>query len=128
MPLAMVADYPEAYQNQPGLEFISKVPTVWDETKVLSGEVANYIVMARRNGDTWYLGAMTNWDPRNLKVPLSFLGSGEFEAQVFADGADADKVATSLSVTKTRVNAGDTFNAHLAPGGGVAVILTPITN
>jgi alpha-glucosidase len=117
MPLAMVADYPEAYRHQPGLEFIAKVPTVWDETRVLSGEVAKYIVIARHSGNAWYLGAMTNWDPRDVQVPLSFLGSGEFEAQVFADGADADKVATSLNVTKARMKAGDTFSIHLAPGG-----------
>jgi alpha-glucosidase len=124
-PLVMVSDYPEAYQEGLGIEFIEKVPTVWDETKVLSGEVAKYIVIARQNGNTWYLGAMTNWDPRNLEVPLSFLGSGEYEAQIFADGADADKVATNISLTRKRVRSGEKLPIHLAPGGGAAVIITP---
>jgi alpha-glucosidase len=124
-PLGMLADYPGAYENQPGIEFIEKVPTVWDETRVLYGEVGKYIAMARQKGSAWYLGAMTNWDARDLEVPLSFLGSGEYDAQVFADGADADKVGTSLSVTTKRVKAGDKLPIHLAPGGGVAVIFMP---
>ena len=124
-PLVMVSDYPEAYQDGLGIEFIEKVPTVWDETKVLSGEVAKYIVTARQKGKNWYLGAMTNWDPRDVAIPLSFLGSGEYEAQIFADGADADKVATSVSVTRKRVRSGEKLAVHLASGGGVAIIFTP---
>ena len=60
---------------------------------------------------------MTNWDPRDLEIPLSFLGAGEFEAQIFADGADADKVATSVAISKKPVKAGDKLTIHLAPGG-----------
>jgi len=125
-PLAMVSDYPEAYRNQPGIEFLEKVPTVWDDTKVLNGEVGKYITIARQHGTAWYLGAMSNWDTRDFEIPLSFLGTGEYEAQIFADGADADKVATSLSITKKQVRGGDKLPVHLAPGGGVAVIVTPV--
>jgi alpha-glucosidase len=123
--LAMVSDHPEAYKNQPGIEFIEKVPTVWDETKVLNGEPAKYITIARRTGDTWFVGSMTNWDARDVEIPLGFLGTGEYEAEIFADGADADQVATSLDVTKKRVTLDDKLSIHLAPGGGLAVILTP---
>ncbi len=126
-PLAMVSDYPEAYENQPGIEFIEKVPTVWDDTKVLNGEPGKYITVARRNGDNWYLGAVTNWDARDLEIPLNFLGSGEYEAWIFADGPDADKVATSLSITKKRLKASDKLNLHLAPGGGAAIIVVRVT-
>jgi alpha-glucosidase len=126
-PLAMVSDYPEAYENQPGIEFIEKVPTVWDDTKVLNGEPGKYITVARRNGDSWYVGAMTNWDARDLEIPLNFLGSGEYEAQIFADGPDADKVAPSLSITKKRLKASDKLNLHLAPGGGAAIIVVRVT-
>src|SRR3972149_9714464 len=122
-PLAMLSDYPEAYDNQPGIEFLEKVPTVWDETKVLNGEPARYITVARRRGSEWYLGAMTNWDARDLEIPLDFLGHGEYEARVFADGADADKLASSLTISKKRLKAGDRLSVHLAPGGGVAVAL-----
>ena len=123
-PLVMVSDYPEAYEGQPGFEFIEKVPTVWDDTKVLSGEPGQFVTIARQKGDGWFIGSMTNWDSRDLELPLSFLGAGEYEAQIFADGADADKVATSLSITKKRVKASDKLNIHLAPGGGAAVIFT----
>ncbi|MBN2579069.1 MAG: glycoside hydrolase family 97 protein [Pirellulales bacterium] len=122
-PLVMVSDYPEAYKNQPGLEFIEKVPTVWDDTKVLNGEPARFITVVRRKDQTWYLGAMTNWDARDLELPLDFLGPGEFEVQLFADGPDADKEAASLRITTQRVNADDKLHLHLAPGGGAAGIL-----
>ena len=125
-PLVMVSDYPEAYEGQPGLEFIKSVPTVWDETRVLGGEPAKFVAVARRSGNGWYLGAMTNWDGRDLEYPLGFLGAGEYEAQVFADGPDADKVATSLETVRKKVTAGDKLSLRLAPGGGAAVILTPV--
>ena len=124
-PLVMVSDYPEAYKNQPGLEFIENVPTVWDDSKVLSGEPGKFIVMARRNGNKWYLGAMTNWDARDLEIPLSFLGEGRYEAWIFADGADADKVGTSVGISKKGMKAGENLKLHLAPGGGAAVIISP---
>ena len=124
-PLVMLSDYPEDYDHNPGMEFLDKVPTVWDETKVLNGEPARYVTIGRRHGDTWYLGAMTNWDARDLDVPLSFLGAGEYEAQIFADGADADKVATSLTISRRKVKTGEKLTLHLAPGGGAAVIFSP---
>jgi alpha-glucosidase len=124
--LTMVADYPEAYENQPGIEFIEKVPTVWDDTKVLSGEPGKYIAMARQSGSEWYLGAMTDWDARDIDVSLKFLGSGEYEAQIFTDGPEADKEATSLSITKQRVTASDVLKLRMAPGGGSAVIISPV--
>ncbi len=81
-PLVMVSDYPEAYEGQAGLEFIEKVPTVWDETRVVGGVPAEFVAMARRSGDSWYVGAMTNWDARDIEVPLGFLGAGRrYEAQ-----------------------------------------------
>jgi len=124
-PLMVVADHPEAYKGQPGIEFIRKVPTVWDVTKVLNGEVGKFITITRQKDSVWFLGAMTNWDARDLELPLDFLGVGEFDAQIFADGADADRVATSLSISTKRVKASDKLNVHLASGGGLAVIFTP---
>jgi alpha-glucosidase len=124
-PLVMLSDYPEAYDDNPGMEFLDKVPTVWDETKVLNGEPARYVTIARRHGDTWYLGAMTNWDARDLEIPLDFLGANRYEAQIFADGPDADKVATSLTISRKRMEMADKLTLHLAPGGGAAVIFKP---
>ena len=124
-PLEMLADYPEDYLNQLGFEFLEKVPTVWDETRVLNGDPSEYITIARRNGHDWYLGSMANWTPRDLTVPLSFLGPGEWDAQIFADGPNADQNAKSLSISTKRLTAKDTLPLHLAPGGGAAVIFTP---
>ena len=69
-PLMMVSDSPEAYRGAMGTDFIRQVPTSWDETRVLAGEVAEYVVIARRLGKDWYIGAMTNWTPRHLSIPL----------------------------------------------------------
>lgn len=125
-PLVMVSDYPEAYEGQPGITFIERVPVVWDDTKVLGGEPARYVAMARKAGETWYLGAMTNWDARDLSYPLSFLGSGAYDVEVFADGPNADKEGTDLRIAKQRLTSRDTLSLHLAPGGGAAVVLTPV--
>jgi alpha-glucosidase len=131
-PLVMLSDYPESYDDKPGMEFLEKVPTVWDHTKVLNGEPAKYVTIARQHGSAWFLGAMTNWDARDLEIPLDFLsapagGTAQaYEAEIFADGPDADKVATSLTISKKRVTASDKLTIHLAPGGGVAVIFTPV--
>jgi alpha-glucosidase len=123
MPLAMLADYPEAYEGAPEFEFIEKVPTVWDDTKVLNGEPAKLVTIARRHGDTWYVGSITNWDSRDFVLPLNFLEQGKYQAKIFADGANADKVATSVTVSERLVTGNDTLKVHLAPGGGWAAIL-----
>jgi len=125
-PLEMLSDYPESYDHNPGMEFLDKVPTVWDETRVLNGEPAKYVTLARRHEQIWYLGAMTNWDDRDLEVPLSFLGSGAYAAEIFADGPDADQVATSLQMFKKRISSNETLHVHLASGGGYAAIFTPV--
>lgn len=122
-PLVMVSDYPEAYEGQPGLEFIEQVPTVWDDTKVLAGEPGKFVVVARRKGDDWYIGAMTGWEGRDLDLPLDFLSEGDYQAAIFADGPDAATEGTSLEVTKKTVQAGDRLLLRLAPGGGAAVML-----
>jgi len=125
-PLAMLADYPEAYDHNPGIEFLDNVPTVWDDTKVLNGEPAQYVTIARLHGDAWFVGSMTNWDARDLELPLNFLGTGEYEAQIFSDGPEADKVGTSLTISTKRVQPSDKLSVRLAPGGGLAVIFRPL--
>jgi alpha-glucosidase len=121
-PLSMVSDYPEIYDHKPEMEFLEKVPTVWDETKVVNGDPSKYVTIARRQGADWFLGSMTNWDPRDMEIPLSFLGEGEFETEIFADGADAGAIPTNVTISRQQVKAGDKITIHLAPGGGAAVI------
>jgi alpha-glucosidase len=123
--LQMVADTPSAYRGQPGAEFIRAVPTNWDETRVLAGEIGKYVVVARRRGPVWFVGAMTNEEPRTLTVPLNFLGRGPHTLDAFADGADAASEPTHLSVSTGRVRAGQTLSLRLAPSGGYAARLKP---
>jgi alpha-glucosidase len=125
-PLAMVWGYPEAYENQPGMEFLEVVPTTWDESRVLEGEVGKYIALARQKDKAWYLGAMTNWDAREIEIPLTFLGAGEYDAQIFADGPKANGDATQLEVSTRRVNATSKLMMRMAPGGGFAAIFIPV--
>ena len=127
-PLQMVWGYPEAYENQPGMEFLEKVPTTWDETRVLKGEIGQYIALARRYGSAWYVGALTDWNERDMTIPLDFLGAGDYDAQLFADGPGANSDATDLKITTTRVSAGEDLKIHLASGGGLAAILAPVHN
>jgi len=124
-PLTVMADYPEAYEGQPGFEFIEKTPTVWDDTRVLNGEVGKYITIARKKNDVWYIGSMTNWDARDLVIPLSFLGTGQYDAQILADGPDAGEVATRVTVSSDSMQATGHLKIHMAPGGGFVAILTP---
>ena len=100
---------------------VQTVPTSWDETRILSGDIGQYIVSARRKGDTWYIGAMTNEAGRTLKVPLSFLGKGAFNAQVLQDGADP----TRLKASDSKVSATATLTLKLAPSGGAVAVIKP---
>ncbi|MGH9352735.1 MAG: glycoside hydrolase family 97 C-terminal domain-containing protein, partial [Terriglobia bacterium] len=124
-PLQMLSDYPEIYDHTPGMAFLDAVPTVWDETRAVNGDPGEYVTVARRSGDKWYLGSITNWTPREMNIPLTFLGPGAYLAQIFADGPNASEDAKSLAVTKKWVKASDHLSANLAPGGGVAVMFTP---
>ena len=79
--------------------FMASVPTVWDETVALTGSVGEYIAIARRSGDTWYIGAMTDWTPRELELDLSFIGNGNYDVESFADGINADRAARDFRKT-----------------------------
>lgn len=125
-PLQMLADNPSHYRNETAcMEFLASVPSVWDETVVLEAKVADYILLARRSGDTWFIGAMTDWDPRDLTVDLSFLGNGKFILRSWEDGANADRYAEDFTVDEQLVGSSDSLRVHLAPGGGFAAIAIP---
>lgn len=118
-PLQMLADSPSKYQKeQECTDFIASVPTVFDETVALNGEVGEHIALARRKGDVWFVAAMTNWTPRDYILDLSFLGTGNYEAEIFSDGINADREATDYRREIRTVQAGDKLNIHMAPGGG----------
>jgi alpha-glucosidase len=120
-PLQMVSDDPSAYENAAGFDFIKAAPTAWDETRFIGGTPDSHVVIARRKGKRWYLGAMTNEQERVVDIPLSFLPPGSFQATVWQDGArpnDVDRIVK-------RVTRHDQLKIRLAGGGGAAVILTP---
>jgi alpha-glucosidase len=124
-PFEMVADYPEAYKGQRDFDFIRQVPTVWDETRVLNGRPMQFISIARRSGKDWFLGNITNWDSRELKVPLSFLPDGKYIAEIYADAHDVAKDATHTTFQKRPVDRNTVLNLTLGSGGGNAIWIHP---
>jgi alpha-glucosidase len=118
-PLQMVSDAPEAYRGAAGFDFIRRVPTAWDETRFLSGEPGRDIVLARRQGSTWFVGAMTASEARTTKIPLSFLGSGRYRATVWEDGAAPTDVSRSERIVTSR----DVLTLRQSPAGGAVAIL-----
>ena len=123
-PLNMMCDTPTNYMKEPECTgFISAVPTVWDETLALDGKIADYIAMARRSGDVWYVGALTDWDARDMTLDLGFLGEGDWKAEIFRDGVNADRNASDYVRETVDIPADRVFNIHLAPGGGCALRL-----
>ena len=124
-PLQMLADSPSKYmKEQECTDFIAKVPTTFDETIALDGKIAEYITIARRKGNTWFVGSMTNWTPRSCTIDLSFLSEGNYEAEIFADGINADREATDYKKEVRIVTAKDKLNVQLAPGGGWTARIT----
>jgi alpha-glucosidase len=120
-PLQMLADSPSNYLREPeSLEFLSAVPSVWDETRVLDARLGEFILLARRHGAEWYVGALTNWTERDMVLDLSFLGSGSFQADIYRDGPNADRVGVDYQCEKRTVSSADRVRIHLAPGGGWA--------
>lgn len=99
-------------------------PYTFDETIALDGKIAEYITIARRKGNTWFVGSMTNWTPRSCTIDLSFLGEGNYEAEIFADGVNADREATDYKKEVRIVTAKDKLNVQLAPGGGWTARIT----
>jgi len=119
-PFQMVADSPDVYENAAGFDFIKMVPTTWDETRFVAGDIDQFVVVARRKGKDWYVGAMGNEQARSVKVPLKFLGEGKFKAKVWQDGESP----TDVKVTEQAVTARDAIELALAASGGAAIRIT----
>ncbi len=126
-PLQMVPDYPEAYEAAPDeFAFIKEIPTVWDDTKVLAGHPGDFIVIARRKGKRWYIGSMTDENPRKISVPLDFLDQGtKYTATRYLDALDADKNPEHVFVNKLDVSSSTVLSVVMVGGGGHAVSIRP---
>ena len=123
-PLNMLCDSPSNYMKETEcLEFIAEIPTVWDETRGLSGKVGEYIAMARRSGDIWYVGGMTDWNARELTLDLSFLPEGDHEVVLYRDGANAYRAASDYKKETIKLPADGKLTVRLAPGGGFAAVI-----
>ena len=120
-PLAMLSDNPVSYlKEKESTSFISSIPTVFDETIALGGKVGEFAAIARRKDKTWFVGAMGNWNLQDQNINLSFLGNGNFEAEIFSDGINADKEAMDYKRQVIKVSSKDNLPIHLAKGGGWA--------
>lgn len=120
-PLQMLADNPTIYmKEQECTNFIAAIPTVFDETIAIDGSLGEYVAIARKKENTWYVGAMSNWTARDITIDLSFLGDGKFEAEVFKDGINADKEATDYKKEVRKISSADKLIIHLLGGGGWA--------
>jgi alpha-glucosidase len=120
--LSMAADYPTAYRGHPALGALAAIPTTWDDTRVLDAKVGEFIVIARRSGDEWHVGAMTNGTARTLALPLGFLGSGRYSVELWHDD-EAARHGISRSVAT--VTATNELTLDLAASGGAYVGLVP---
>lgn len=119
-PFQMVADSPDVYENAAGFDFVKAVPTVWDETRFLAGDIDDFVAIARRKGNDWYVGAMSNEQAHEITLPLAFLGTGKFKAKIYEDGPTPVELVESTR----QVTASDALTLKLAPSGGAAVHLT----
>jgi alpha-glucosidase len=118
-PLQMLADSPSNYMKEPEIvSFLSKVPTTWDETIVLEAKVSDYVIIARKSGDDWYIGAMTDWTSRKFQIDLSFLDGGKYNAEIYQDGINADRYASDYKRVIKVISKNDKIDIDLAPGGG----------
>lgn len=124
-PLQMVSDSPSAYKKadgtwEDGVDFLQAVPATWDETRFIGGDIDDYVAIARRKGDTWYVGAITNAEGRDLSLSLPFL-KGSYQARIWADG----ETISTLKTAQARVSAKDMLTLRLSPNGGGVILLTP---
>jgi alpha-glucosidase len=121
-------DRPALYNNEPEIKFFEQVPTTWEETKVLQGEPGQFITTARRTGDDWFVGTITNNDARSLQLKLDFLTKGKkYMATIFSDDPSVN-TKTKVKVEEKKVDASTVLNASLMPSGGQAIWIRPVNN
>jgi alpha-glucosidase len=118
-------DRPDMYQGEPEIEFFRKVPTIWDDTKVINGKIGRYATIARQSGDDWFIGTINNSEPRQLQIPLAFLAKGrDYVAHLYSDD-DAVQTRTKVGIQTRPVNSQTILEVPLRAAGGQAVWITP---
>jgi alpha-glucosidase len=124
-PYLVACDHPKNYYGQVGEDFLKEVQSVWDDTKVLNGSVSDYITMARRDGNRWFIGSMTNSFERELEIKLDFLGEGKYKMTSFSDTEKSKENAEIAAQKETTVKKGDSVKIKMVAGGGFAAWLEP---
>ena len=119
----MLCDYPDAYIGEPGFEVLQHMPTTWDETKVTGAKVDEYVSIARRKGNNWYIGTITNHNSHSVEINLKFLPAGKYTATVYGDAADVNVNANHLIKETKLVDNSMQLKIALSPGGGNLIIL-----
>lgn len=124
-PLTMLCDSPSLYEaERETLDYICSLPRIYDSETVLDGKLGEYVVIARREGDGWYVGGLTSWEGRETVLDMSFLGEGVWQVELFRDGVNADRDATDFSIERFNVTGEDKITVRMASGGGFAMIIT----
>jgi len=123
-PLQMLADNPSNYYKEPEtMTFLEQVPVTWDDTKVLEAKVGDYVIIARKNGNKWYIGGMTDFSARQFEIPLNFITDGMHKITIWKDGVNADKTATDFKMEIKMLTPQDRIKVEMAPGGGWVAII-----
>lgn len=126
-PLQMLCDNPSNYRKEPVYtHYIARFPTTWDKTIALEGKIGAYAVVARKNGENWYIGGMTNWDARSFSIDLNFIDDKKYKIEILKDGLNVTKHAADYQLMTQEVNKGQQLKIDMAAGGGYTAILTPI--
>ena len=125
-PFNMLCDSPSNYEKEKECtEFIAEIPTVWDETVALDGKIGEFAVMARRAGENWYVGGLTNWSAREVEINLDFLPEGTYDVESIQDGVNANKIASDYRIVKQTADDKKVLKVKMARGGGFAMKITP---
>jgi alpha-glucosidase len=126
-PLQIFSGNPSQGWKEPDImQLIGSIPRSWDTTIVIDGKVGDYIITARKQGDDWYIGSMTDWTARDFKFPLKFLRKGKYEVTICSDGINADRNASDYRITKSILTSTDSLHISMSPGGGNFVRLKKI--
>lgn len=121
-------DRPSYFQGEPEIEFFDHLPTVWDDTRVIHGKIGEYITIARKSGDEWYVGSMNGLNHSKLKIPLTFLEKDKrYAAHIFSDADPDDKTRTHVKISRYLVDSSVLLNADMPPSGGQAIRIVPAT-
>jgi alpha-glucosidase len=122
-----LSDAPTTYEKEPAiLNYLANMPTTWDETVPLDGKMGDFAVIARRKGNNWFVGGITDWTGRTIDIHFDFLTEGKYEAEIFTDGVNAARQGNDYVRTVKTVSKNDVLPFEMAAGGGFAIRLTPV--